>query len=220
MLLTPGAQVCYGCGLVLDTVAVEPIAVEPVAVPEVAIEPDAVPEVPVAQVAEPVTEPIAEPVTEPIAESQPAQGQALVTPALATPAARDRILAFDPLPPLTAPVGEDPYVTAPAPAPVAPAAEVEVEVEPTITVEDVDAPGLVRGHALPADETLAVPAAYATFAPETYDVPDYRPESGTADVIEINFPGALTVAPPQAPVADWPQPQSDPYVTGPAAEAR
>ncbi len=171
------------------------------------------PAAPVAEAAPVAPTPPITPIVTPMAN-----GQATVAADLATPASRGPLLAFDPLPPVAAAAAEDPYVTA-TPAPTAAPAAPTTPVPPPIPVEDAAGGGTVRGHAHSTEQTLAVPAAYATFAPEpTQAVAAYRPDSGTADVVALDFPAVLTVAPPQAPVAGWPDNPADPYVQ--TAEAR
>jgi ribonuclease E len=213
MHLTPGSQVCFGCGLPLGAEAT------PLAAPAIeAVSPPVLqaPDNPwrttapaTVEETAPVAQQPAAPVEQPAAAEAPEQeavaeaastgfaerSQAVVAADLATPAVRGPLLAFDPLPPVAASANEDPYVTATVEAPAAPA----------IPVEEVDGAGTIRGHAHSTEQTLAVPAAYATFAPEaTQDVAAYRPDAGVADVVALDFPAVLTVAPPQAPVTSWP----------------
>jgi hypothetical protein len=224
MHLTPGSQVCVGCGQPLGAEAT-PLAapaIEAVA-PPVLESPDnpwrTTPSAPDEQIAHPIA-----PVQAPVAEVEPddegpalppekaAPSQAVISADLATPASRGPLLAFDPLPPVAAAASEDPYVTASAVAP---------PTAPTIPVEEVDGIGTVRGHAHSTEDTLAVPAAYATFAPEpAQQVAAYQPEAGHAEVVPLDFPAVLTVAPPQAPVAGWPDIHVDPYVETQAAQAQ
>lgn len=195
MHLTPGSQVCFGCGLPLGAEATPlaaPVAPQPVAPVEAPVATD--------------DASVEEPAVEEAAVENPLSGfaersQTVVTTVLATPAVRGPLLSFDPLPPVAASVNEDPYVTASVTAPAAAA----------IPVEETDGTATIRGHAHSTEETLAVPAAYATFAPEPPEPPQRvserlpdAPVAAVADVVTLDFPAVLTVAPPQAPVAEWP----------------
>jgi hypothetical protein len=242
MHLTPGAQVCFGCGLPLGAEAT------PLAAPAIeAVAPPAVPaadnpwrqpadetaapvaaaptygEAPVAAVPTYGEAPVAEAPAETEAEAPaPRAGfaersQAIVATELATPAKQGPLLAFDPLPPVATLSGEDPYVTDSA----APKASRSPRTSRAVGVEVSDTSGTVRGIAHSTEDTLAVPAAYATFAPEAAQpAAAYQPESGEAAIVTLDFPAVLTVAPPQAPVAGWSNPTNDPYVNTPAAQAR
>jgi hypothetical protein len=198
MHLTPGAQVCFGCGLPLGAEAT------PLAAP--AIEAVAPPTLQTPDNPWRTTAPATAEETAPVAEQAPVveaastgfaeRSQATVATELATPAVRGPLIAFDPLPPAAPQLNVDPYVTASVAKPA----------KPAIPVEDTTGIGTVRGIAHSAEETLAVPAAYATFAPEaTQDMATYRPDSSVADVVTLDFPAVLTVAPPQAPVTSWPE---------------
>jgi hypothetical protein len=191
------AQVCIGCGASLAAPiapAAEKVDLGPAPhAPDnpwrqQQIEPPPLPVEAPAALDEPTTaaELLAPPAAEPVAYTPPALGTSIPLP------------FADPLPPL--PVAE-PYV---APAPVAVSDDL-----PAIPLVPADGVGTVRGVGQPAEETLAVPAAYASFAPEPMrPVPSYAPESGTAEVVELEFPAVLTVAPPVTHAPGWPQEQS------------
>lgn len=193
-LLAPGSQVCTGCGLPLGAEAT------PLAAP--AIEASAPPAQSYRAPDNPWRHEQTEAVEHPTIEIPSApgpQGQLMVTAELATPASKGPLLAFDPLPPAAPTENPDPYLTS-AVAQATPEG-------PAIGVEVSDGSGAVRGITHCTEDTLAVPAAYATFAPEvTQHVSSYLPESGAADVVELTFPAVLTVAPPSAPVESWPIP--------------
>jgi hypothetical protein len=196
------AQVCTGCGVLLET----PIAPVAPAIPATGPAPHA-PDNPWRQpqheppveptFAEPEPAVMAETATEETvaAQPEPPAPPAYVPDPIGTPI---KLTFADPLPPIAE------HKPADAPATVSVSAEA-----PQIPLAASDGAGTVRGVGQPPEETLAVPAAYAQFAPEAVQpVSAYSPETGTADVVELSFPDVLTVAPPAAPVAGWPDAQS------------
>jgi hypothetical protein len=201
--LAPGSQVCLGCGLPLGAEAI-PLAAPAIEAAAAPTPPADLPENPWRR-RDPAPELTAAARTPaPVFASLPIEETIATVPAPVAQKAPSAIpiLGFDPLPPV------EEVAALPAAAPL----ELADDDLPAIAVVDevYEAPAAIRGIVRSPEETLAVPAAYATFAPEaseatqpTESVAPYTPEWGTADVVEIDFPAVLTVAPPAAHVTGW-----------------
>jgi hypothetical protein len=96
----------------------------------------------------------------------------------------------DPLPPIAASAPAAEYV------PLALSAD-----EASIPVAHTEDAATARGLGLPPEETLAVPAAYASFAPEPMSA---DAAEAPAEVVPLLPAGGLTIAPPAVHVPGWP----------------
>lgn len=208
------AQVCIGCGSILGTAAAPGApAIPSIAPPQLEAPPNpwrqpaaetvaAAPAPVIAAAPAPVAASVADYPMAVEEEEVPLGVPPKTTAKLAEGVPQDppgmplKLSFVDPLPPVNA---TPEYV--PAEAPLTAVAET-----PAIPVEPSDGIGAVRGVGQPTEETLALPAAYATFAAEPMALADYAiaDEEPPAEVVELSFPATLTVAPPAAHVAGWP----------------
>lgn len=203
------AQICIGCGNILGTAVAPGSTAIPSIVPPPAEapvnpwrQPQAVPAEPVAsapEVGAPM--PVADDEEETPFGIPPKTTAKLAEGVPQAPLGEPIKLTFDnPLPDI------DPDAPQAVPGPIRQAVDV-----PAIPVVPSEEAGTVRGVVQPAEDTLAVPAAYASFASEPASLEDFaiKEDEPAAEVVELSFPSVLTVAPPATHTPGW--------VDGPAA---